>query len=236
MSWLQRAASWIGGHEKRVLIGALLVVAAIWAFAALAGEVREGDTRAFDEWVLKALRDPADPSRPIGPWWLEEAARDVTALGSVTVLALVIASVLGFLLIQRRTAAMWLILASTLGGALLTSELKELFGRERPSVVPHLTRVLSASFPSGHAMLSAVVYLTLGVLLARVEPRFRVRAYLISVALGVTFLVGLSRIYLGVHYPTDVLAGWTAGLAWALLCWLVARALQRRGAVEGNPP
>lgn len=232
---MRRIGQWIGSHEKTVLLAALLVVGGLFAFLAIADEVQEGETRAFDEWVLRSLRDPSDPARPRGPWWLVEAARDVTALGGVTVLGLVLAGVVGFLLIQRRYGAMWLILASTLGGAFLTTALKELFGRERPSVVPHLVEVATASFPSGHAMLSATVYLTLGFLLARVERRFAVRAWLISVAMGITFLVGLSRVYLGVHYPTDVLGGWTAGLVWALICWLVARALQRRGRVEGGP-
>lgn len=232
--WMRHIGRWIGSHEKTVLLAALLLVGGLFAFLVIADEVQEGETRAFDEWVLKALRDPADPSKPRGPWWVADAARDITALGGVTILALILASVVVFLLIQRRYGAMWLILVSTLGGAFLTTALKELFGRERPSVVPHLTEVATASFPSGHAMLSATVYLTLGFLLARMERRFVVRAWLISVAMGITFLVGVSRIYLGVHYPTDVLGGWSAGLVWALLCWLVARGLQRRGRVEGT--
>lgn len=226
---------WIGSHERTVLLAALALVGGAFLFVRIADEVREGETRAFDEWVLSALRDPVDPSRPRGPWWMIEVARDITALGGVTVLGLVLAAVAGFLLVQRRYGALWLILISTLGGAVLTSLLKAFFGRARPSVVPHLTKAVGASFPSGHAMLSATVYLTLGFLLARVEKRFLVRAWLISVAMGITLLVGLSRIYLGVHHPTDVLGGWTAGLVWALLCWLVARALQRRGRVEGPP-
>jgi undecaprenyl-diphosphatase len=114
----------------------------------------------------------------------------------------------------------------------LSFALKHLFGRERPDIILHMVMVHTPSFPSGHAMLSAVIYLTLGALLAQVVQRRASRIYFLTVAMVLTFLIGLSRIYLGVHYPTDVLAGWAVGLAWALFCWLVARQLQRRGAIE----
>jgi len=230
--WIARAVVRIGSNEKSVLIAGLVAAVSLWGFAAIAGEVMEGETQAFDAWVLERLREPSDPSDPIGPSVVEEAARDITALGSVSVLFLVTVAVVVGLWLQRRRAAMWLVLVSTVGGALLSTLLKVAFGRERPGVVPHLTEVLTASFPSGHAMLSAVVYLTLGVLLARLVERPWARAWCLVVALGLTLLVGLSRLYLGVHYPTDVLGGWAAGMAWALLCWTVARALQRRGRID----
>jgi undecaprenyl-diphosphatase len=110
--------------------------------------------------------------------------------------------------------------------------LKEFFERPRPDLVPHGAEVFTASFPSGHAMMSAVVYLTLGALLARVETGLRVKAFVLSVSVLLTVLVGISRVYLGVHWPTDVLAGWTVGAAWAVMCWLIARVLQRKGRVE----
>jgi undecaprenyl-diphosphatase len=114
----------------------------------------------------------------------------------------------------------------------LSSALKALFRRPRPEVVPHLMRVYSSSFPSGHSIISAVVYLTLGALLARTFRQRRFKFYFLAVAVVLTGLVGVSRVYMGVHYPTDVLAGWTAGLVWATLCWLVDRHLQRRGKIE----
>ncbi|WP_373046707.1 phosphatase PAP2 family protein [Vulgatibacter sp.] len=231
-----RLIDWIGRNEKSVLVAGLLVVGGVWGFVALADEVNEGETQAFDEWVLRQLRTPGDLSDPIGDVWVEEAARDITALGGVTVLVLVTVSVVVALGLQRRRGTMWLVVGSTLGGALLTSALKDAFDRQRPGVVPHLTEVLTASFPSGHAMLSAVVYLTLGALLARLVRNTWARAWCLLVAMGITVLVGLSRLYLGVHYPTDVLGGWVAGMAWALACWLLARWLQRRGTVERPGP
>jgi undecaprenyl-diphosphatase len=221
-------------NESIALLTALVAVLGTWAFIEIADEVVEGQTQKFDERIIIGLRRADSPSEPIGPAWLKQAALDITALGGAIVLALTIAAVLGYLLMERRRHAMWLVLIASGGGALLSYVLKESFGRQRPSVVPHLAMVASPSFPSGHAMLSAVVYLTLGTLLMRVVPKRREKVYFLGVAMVLTLLIGLSRIYLGVHYPTDVLAGWSAGLVWALLCWLVALYLQRRGAVE--PP
>ena len=172
------------------------------------------------------------PHIPIGPSWLMEAAQDITALGGRTMLLAVTLFAIGYLALEGKHGAMWLVTIAAGGGGLLSTILKHLFGRDRPDVVPHLVAVTSQSFPSGHSMLAAILYLTLGALLARFAARRRTRVYMLTVALFVTFVVGSSRVYLGVHYPTDVLAGWCAGLVWALMCWLVARYLQARGAVE----
>jgi undecaprenyl-diphosphatase len=150
------------------------------------------------------------------------------------VLVVVLILAVGYLALDGKYAAMYLVAAAAAGGGLLSTAMKSLIGRERPDVVPHFVTVASPSFPSGHSMLAAVVYLTLGALLARFAGRRRVRTYFLAVALLLAFLVGSSRVYLGVHYPTDVLSGWAAGLAWALGCWLLARYLQYRGKVE--PP
>ncbi len=169
----------------------------------------------------------------MGPAWLEEVARDLTAIGGIAALCLVTVAVGGYLLICRKYGALALLLAATLGGLLLSALLKERFDRPRPAVVPHKSLVMTSSFPSGHSLNSAVVYLTLGSLLAGLSRQRRLKVYFFSVALLLSFLVGVSRVYMGVHYPTDVLAGWCAGLAWALSCGLVARRLTRRGLVEG---
>jgi undecaprenyl-diphosphatase len=234
--WTRWFMRWLMNREAVVLGALLAVVGGLWGFSEIAGDVIEGDTQKIDEWTVRLMRRLDDPATPIGPKWLSEAALEITALGSITVLALVTFAVMGFLLLQKKSHAMWLVLGATVSGLAASTILKTAFARDRPEVVPHLTTVHTASFPSGHAMLSAVVYLTLGVLLARVERGWRVRAYVLGVALGLTFLVGVSRVYLGVHYPTDVLAGWTAGLCWAIVCWLVARWLQKRGSVEPPGP
>jgi undecaprenyl-diphosphatase len=225
---------WLGGHGVIVLVAVLIVVGGTLAFIKLTDEVKEGGTQHFDDWAIRSLRRADDPAVPIGPRWLREAGRDMTALGGMAVLTIVTFAVAGYLLMVRKYHAMWLVIVATVSGLVLSTLLKYLVDRQRPELVPHLSEVFTSSFPSGHSMLSAVVYLTLGSLLARFAEEMIVKLYFIAVALVLTFLVGLSRVYMGVHYPTDVLAGWTAGLVWAILCWLAAKWLQRRGAVE-NP-
>jgi undecaprenyl-diphosphatase len=230
--WFVEGYGWVRNQDLLVLVLALGVVLGLWGFIELADEVSEGTTRALDEAVILAMRQPGNPADPLGPPWVEEAVRDMTALGSGMVLTLIVAAVSGFVLLRRQYHALWLLLAAIGGGVLLNVLLKDWFSRPRPDLVPPLLRIDSASFPSGHSLLSAVVYLTLGALLARLVQPVTHKVYLIAVAFSLAFLVGLSRLYLGVHYPTDVLAGWTIGILWAVICWLAARALQRRGKVE----
>ena len=227
----RRLVAWLKQQEPVVLLAMLLVVAGTWCFIALAEEVREGATQEFDFWAVRILRQPDRPELPRGPQWLAEVGRDVTALGSTMVLSLLVVAVAGFLYLRRNYRTMWLVLIAAVSGSCLSHLLKFFFARERPDFVPHAA-TMTQSFPSGHSMLSAVVYLSLGALLAQMEASRREKAYFLSVALFLTFIIGLSRVYLGVHYPTDVLAGWTAGGVWALLCWQIARWLQRRGRIE----
>lgn len=211
---------------------ALAVVLALFVFIKVTEEMLEGDTRGFDEWLLRTLRDPGQPEIPIGPRWLIGAAQEMTVLGGETVLTVLLILVLGYLALDRKYGAMGLVAVAAGGGGLLSTAMKNFIGRGRPDIVPHLVFVASPSFPSGHSMLAAVIYLTLGALLARFAARRRIKAYFLSAALLLAFLVGSTRVYLGVHYPTDVLSGWVAGLAWALGCWLVARYLQYSGKVD----
>ncbi|SRR5690606_4157799 len=215
-------------RDLRVIVAAFIFISASWAFIEIADEVNEGSTKAFDETILTTLRNAENYEIPRGPKWLPEAVRDITALGGGMVLFLLTASVAGFLILQKEYKIMWLMLITVAGGALLSYGLKEFYARERPDVVLHLMAETSLSFPSGHSMMSIVVYLALGSLIARLQTRRRIRVYIITLALFLSFLIGLSRIYLGVHYPTDVLAGWSVGLAWASLVWFAAWYIQRK--------
>lgn len=221
-----------GQAEFATLAAVFLLAAALLAFARLTDEVVAGDTRTFDSTVLMAMRTPGHPNDPLGPPWFEEAVRDVTSLGSTVLIVVITATVAGFLAMSGTRHAAILMIVSVSTGGLLMSFLKQLFARSRPDLVAQSARVFSESFPSGHATLSAITYLTLGALLARVQTRRALKGYSLGVAITLTVLVGVSRVYLGVHWPTDVLAGWCLGGAWAITCWLVAAWLQRRGDVE----
>lgn len=233
MHWREFAA-WtirVAQREIIVLLALLAVVVGIWAFVELADEVLEAERLTVDEQVLLAMRDQNNLDDPWGPQWLEQAAADITALGGVAVLVLAMGAVTGYLLLARAHTALVLVLTATLGGWIINSLLKMWIDRPRPDIVPHLTHVVTASFPSGHAMNAAVIYLTMAALISKLIDRWRLKVFLMAVAVCLTFLVGLSRVYLGVHYPSDVLAGWAAGLAWAAIAWLIVELWQRRHAV-----
>ncbi len=217
-------------RELMLIAAALLIL----AFGQLAAEVLEGETLAFDEAVLLAMREPGDPAEPIGPAWFDEAARDITALGSFACLGLLLAAATGYLLLRRKRATALLLVVTVVGGTIVSTLLKYIFARPRPDVVMPAARVFTASFPSGHATMSAITFLTVAALLARSEAEPGLKAYVLALGVALTVLVGLSRVYLGVHYPTDVLAGWCLGAAWGAMCWGIANRLQRHGAVE--PP
>lgn len=192
----------------------------------LGHEVGEDEFRAFDTSVLLALRDPADLSRPIGPGWLPEAAVEITALGGYALIFLLVLLVTGFLAVARRYGPALFLALSILSGWATSNALKSFYARPRPDIVPQLDIVHTASFPSGHAMMTTLVYLTLAAVIAGLTDRAALRLYVFAVAALIALAVGLSRLYLGVHWPSDVAAGWALGAAWAALSWLAVRALR----------
>ena len=220
--------------EVWTLMTVLAIAGLVLAFGHIAEEVLEGDATKFDRTLLFFFRNVNDVSDPIGPPWVEEMARDITALGSYAVLSVVVCAVTIYLLMAGQRAAAFWILAAVVGGVLLSNVLKLAFERPRPDIVPFAARVFTTSFPSGHATLSAITYLTLGALLAGLHKSLRFKLYFLGLAILLTIAVGISRIYLGVHYPTDVLAGWCIGAAWAAFCWSIFNWLQNRGRIE--PP
>lgn len=233
----RRARSWARRLRRRAElrpIAALLAIAAlVWALAELAGDVLEQDTHAFDTAVLLALRDAGDPSDPLGPPWMHEVGRDLTALGGAAVLTLLTTATMGYLWLRGEGRIGWVLVAGVVGAASLSQVLKAVFDRPRPDLVPYFSYFHAASFPSGHAAMSASTYLVLGMLLARVHRQREVKIYLVLVGALLAVLVGFSRVYVGVHWPTDVLAGWVLGVLWAIAVWTAARwAEDRRAPVD----
>lgn len=226
-----RAVARLGRHEVGAIVAVFVAAGLLLLFGGIAEEVVEGDTNRLDRAVLMSFRTADNPADLIGPDWFEEMVRDVTALGSYAFVIIIVTAATGYLLLMRKFGLALLLLAAEAGGMLFSTLLKELFDRPRPDL-EHAARVFTASFPSGHATLSAVTFLTLGALLTRVTADRKAKLYFMATAIVLTLLVGLSRLYLGVHYPSDILAGWCIGSAWAVLCWGGALWLQRRGDVE----
>jgi undecaprenyl-diphosphatase len=223
--------------KERRLRRSALVLAAVSAalaigFLALSRAVAHGSTEQLDRRLLLAMREADNRSDPVGPLWFEESCRDMTALGGTTILALVTVTVTAFFWLAGIHRAAAYVALAVVGAVALNLGLKAAFDRPRPDLVPHGAHVYTASFPSGHSMLAAAVYLTLGLVASRFVPRRRLRVLLIGVAVVVTGAVGFSRVYLGVHWPTDVAAGWAVGGAWALVCWCAAAWLQDYGVLE----
>lgn len=210
--------------EQRILVAIASATSILWLFIEVAEEVLEGATHEIDTAILMAFRSAASPADPLGPKWFAEFVRDVSGLGSAGVLSLLVAATAIFLLLSGRYRTTLFVLAATVGGGLVSTLLKESFARPRPDLVAHGSYVNTASFPSGHAMMSAVIYLTLGAMIARLLPGRWLKFYVMSVATLLAGLIGVSRVYLGVHWPSDVLAGWAAGAAWALAWWAAAEA------------
>jgi undecaprenyl-diphosphatase len=222
--------SWIGRHELTVLLAFVMIFGGIWLTVTLADGVVEGDTQETDLALMMLLREGEDADNPIGPAWVEELMRDYTALAGTGFLVLIITAVTIYYLIQGHHKEMAFLLIAVLGAFLISYLLKDIFDRPRPEFVAEGAYKYSASFPSGHALLAATTYLTLGSILAQLFTRDRLKAYVLILATIIVVLVGFTRVYLGVHYPTDVLAGWVIGTVWATMCWLGFRWLRRREA------
>ncbi len=206
-------------HRRPTWIMHVLAALALLMFAALAFEARKGVVFAIDRWMLLALRRPGSPGTPIGPDWLRSSIVDLTALGGTTVLTLVTIAAAGYLIAKRASRLAPFLIAVAVSGSVFDRLLKGWLGRERPTIVPHLIEVSTQSFPSGHAMNSAVVYLTVALVLGHAAARQGVRAYLLGLAIALIACIGISRVYLGVHYPSDVLGGWLVGGSLVTLCW-----------------
>lgn len=219
----------LGGARILPLGQAVLFAFLVWGFVELADDAPEGDYLGLEIRIMRAMRVGGEP---LGGDLAAAAMRDITALGGAVLIAPLTGLILGYLWMCRRYRVAVLIAVATLGGQALNALLKHMFARERPDATLHLVEVNSPSFPSGHSMAASIFYLTIGALLARAAQRRREKIYLMSCAVLLTVAVGFSRVYLGVHYPTDVLAGWCAGGAWAIICWFAMDWLARRGALR----
>ncbi len=204
-----------------LLVGLAAVLLGL-VFASLGSEVMEGDTRSFDMHVLRS----AQSLRAAHPW-LTTVMRDLSGLGSTTVLTLFTVAAAGYLvLVSARTAAL-LVAVSVIAGSAFISLFKTGFGRQRPDAAFADLAAPGLSFPSGHASMSAIVFLTLGALMASTRSSLPERIYILATAAVLALLVGASRVALGVHWATDVLGGWAFGTGWAMLWLLLARRLAR---------
>ncbi|MCO4754095.1 MAG: phosphatase PAP2 family protein [Bacteriovoracaceae bacterium] len=205
-----------------------LLCGALVGFIEVVEEVGEGETKVIDEKILLLLRDSSDLSDPLGPRFIEEAARDITALGSYIVVSLAILFTCGLLLLLKRKIEALFCFLSVMSGAGVIHILKIGFDRPRPDTVSHLVDTTTASFPSGHSTIAFVTFLSLGFLASKSLNSNRIRAYVIALSVAIASLIGMSRVYLGVHYPSDVLAGMCLGVFWALLWLGIELELDRR--------
>lgn len=208
-------------HPPWLLRAAAAVAAAVLLLAVVGDAIEDGAHFAFDRAILLWARGGSAHGVPIGPDWFRAAMLDITAIGGVTVLVLMVTLVAGFLAIGRHWLTLSLVLGGTISGSIAVSIAKGLVGRARPTVTDHLVSVASQSFPSGHAANSAIVYLTMATLLSQLVESRAARTYLFAAAALIVTAIGASRVYLGVHWPSDVLAGWAFGTLWAVAWWAI---------------
>ena len=216
--------------DVAVLIATSSLLIALFVFAKTVDEVTEGETDHVDRVIVEWVTSLHSPK------WFDEIMRDCTAFGGIFVLSLTTFAVGVYFGAKRLWSALVFLLVSVVGAWALSMGLKHIFNRPRPQIIEHGSYTFTTSFPSGHAMLSAAVWLTLAVMLARLEKSYYLKAYFVLLGLFVSGMVGISRVWLGVHWPTDVLAGWALGTVWAIACWFLARYLQQRGKIEESIP
>lgn len=204
-----------------------IIAIGVAAFLILA-RVATGETpHTLDEAIIAGLRDAA--GAPLGSYNVTEFFRDATTLGGWPLLTIFTIMITAYLLMRSHWVHAGVLVASVLGQSMLVALAKDYFVRNRPDAALHLVEATSYSFPSGHSASAAAVYLALAAILSREVARRREKAFIIGAAIFLTVLVGFTRVYLGVHYPTDVLAGWAFGAAWASLVLVVARLLDPAG-------
>lgn len=222
-------------HDVRLAVGIFLIagvlvaLAGTWGFVEVALEVQKGSTQPFDDSVMRFMAANRVP-------WLERAMVQITALGTGIVVFTIVGVAAIFLALTRHRYSATLLLVATLGGVLFNTLLKLSFDRPRPRIFPWITPVVSSSFPSGHAMSAAIVYATVAYLAARLMVHRWARWLMMSLALVLILLIGASRVYLGVHYPSDVLGGFVIGFAWAGFCMASLEAIQLYARRPKDPP
>lgn len=220
-------------HPPWIFIALGALASAVLAVALVGATIARGSQFSFDRAIVLAMREPGAMSVPEGPTWLKQVMIDITALGGETVLTLIVALTIGYLLIYRHWLTAALVFGGTVSGSIAVALTKALVGRQRPNLIDHLVEVGSASFPSGHSANSAIIYLTIALVLLQIVERRVARRYLFGVAVALVTAIGCSRVYLGVHWPSDVLAGWAFGSLWALAWWALGVWLRGRWATPG---
>jgi len=228
-TWFQRHVQWWRARDLQLLVGLAAIGCLLLVFIKIGRAVSVSGTDALDQAILLAFRNT--PGDPIGSDAFLAGVMHISALGSGAVTGLIVLLVTLFCVFAGHLRYAALVLACSVGTGFAMWLLKDFYERDRPSVVTHFDPPGGHSFPSGHSMISAALYMTLAVLISRTLERRRLRVFVIAAGALLALLIGFSRMYLGVHYPTDVLAGWTAGLIWALVCGLIVRKLGQRGDV-----
>lgn len=214
-------------NKNRNNIPEIIFVSSLILFLILTAAVSFNLTLSFDKTVLLSLRNKNNLSVPLFNTWLLPLMRGITFLGnsdSVTVITFLLAV---YLIVKKEFGLLGIILAAIISGSLIDLFLKWYFARNRPEIVPHLVTAYYYSFPSGHAFISAVLYPAVAIIFIRITDNITVKTYITVITVLLVLLIGFSRIYLGVHFPSDVIAGWLIGLCWSSWLWILAKKMTK---------